>query len=302
MNVSPAPSASEKSSRGVSEIAKRIGVALIGAPIVVWIIWIGDAALATLLASVSAISAWELFRMAKTGGAMPMSAIGVAVAAAIPLAVHAQFLHLINIPTVAGVLVVLAVIAASIWLRGTNGQPLSSAAITLFGVAYTAGTLSFAYALRYFGYAVGETAGALVLILPVVLTWASDTGAFVAGRLFKGPKLIPSVSPAKTISGAVGGVLFTVIACYLFVNWWLKPMAQLGFSPWGLAFFSIGISVAAQIGDLAESLFKREAGVKDSGTLLPGHGGALDRLDSLFFVLPVAYVLYWLLLIPVPTS
>ena len=87
-----------------------------------------------------------------------------------------------------------------------------------------------------------------------------------------------------------------------YVQFGLKPYAQLAFSPWGLATFAIGISVAAQIGDLAESLFKREAGVKDSGTLFPGHGGVLDRLDSLFFVLPVAYVLYGWLLIPAPTS
>jgi phosphatidate cytidylyltransferase len=283
-----------------SELARRVVVALIGVPIILGAFWLGDAALATLISAMSAISAWELFRIAKAGGANPMTPFGVVLAAIIPLAVHGQYLHVLQIPNVAGVLAVLAAIAASIWTRGVNGKPLGSAAVTLFGVAYTAGTLSFAYALRYFGYAVGNTAGALVLILPVVLTWASDTGAYFAGRAFKGPKLIPSVSPAKTISGSVGGVLLTIVACYLFVRFLLKPHAQLAFTPWGLLTFAIGISVAAQIGDLAESLFKREAGVKDSGSLLPGHGGALDRFDSLFFVLPVAYVLYWWLLVVVP--
>jgi phosphatidate cytidylyltransferase len=85
-----------------------------------------------------------------------------------------------------------------------------------------------------------------------------------------------------------------------FVHWLLVPKAQLGFTPWGLVIFGLAISVIAQIGDLAESLLKREAGVKDSGTLFPGHGGVLDRLDSLFFVLPAAYALYDLLLIPAP--
>ena len=162
------------------------------------------------------------------------------------------------------------------------------------------GTLSYAYALRYFNYAVGDTAGALVALLPVLLTWSSDTGAFFAGRLLGGPKLMPSVSPAKTVSGAFGGVVTTAIACALFVQFLLKPYAQLAFSPWGLLTFAIGISLTAQIGDLVESAFKREAAVKDSGTLFPGHGGVLDRLDSMFFVLPVSYALYWWLLIPVP--
>ena len=138
-------------------------------------------------------------------------------------------------------------------------------------------------------------------MLPVVLTWASDSGAYFAGRAFKGPKLIPSVSPAKTISGAIGGIVLTLIACIVLTKFFLKPYAHLDFRPVGIVIFSVCISVAAQLGDLAESLFKREAGVKDSGTLLPGHGGALDRFDSLFFVLPVSYVLYWWLLIAVPT-
>ena len=141
-----------------------------------------------------------------------------------------------------------------------------------------------------------------MVVLPVLLTWSSDTGAFFAGRLIGGRKLMPSVSPAKTVSGAIGAVVTTVGICALYVHFGLKPYAQLAFSPWGLATFAIGISVAAQIGDLAESLFKREAGVKDSGTLFPGHGGVLDRLDSLFFVLPVAYALYGWLLIPAPSA
>ena len=140
-----------------------------------------------------------------------------------------------------------------------------------------------------------------VVMLPVVLTWASDSGAYFAGRAFKGPRLIPSVSPAKTISGAIGGIVLTLIACVVLTKFFLKPYAHLDFRPVGIVIFSVCISVAAQLGDLAESLLKREAGVKDSGTLLPGHGGALDRFDSLFFVLPVSYVLYWWLLIAVPT-
>lgn len=284
----------------MSELLRRVIVALIGAPLALWIIWIGDAALATLAGALSAIAAWEFFRIAREGGAQPLAVVGIALAALAPIVTHAQFLGVIQVPIVAYTLLVLALIAIALWARGVNGRPLTAVATTLLGVAYTGGTLSYVYALRYFNYAVGDVAGALVVIMPVVLTWASDTGAFFAGRLIGGPKLMPSVSPAKTISGAVGAIVTTTIVCALFVQFLLRPQAQLAFSPVGLALFAIGISITAQVGDLAESMFKREAGVKDSGTIFPGHGGVLDRLDSLFFVLPVSYVLYWLLLIPVP--
>jgi phosphatidate cytidylyltransferase len=284
----------------VNELARRAVVALIGAPIALGIIWLGGAPLATLAGALSGIAAWEYYRIARDGGTTPMSVVGIVLSAMIPLAVHAQQLGVFAVPLVVWILVPLFVLALSIWARGVDGKPLGAAATTIFGALYTGGTLSYIYALRYFGYAVGDTAGALVVIMPVVLTWASDTGAYFTGRLVGGPKLIPSVSPAKTISGAVGAVVATVGACAAFVHYLLKPQAQLAFSPTGLVIFAVCISVTAQIGDLTESLLKREAGVKDSGTLFPGHGGVLDRLDSLFFVLPVTYALYYALLLPAP--
>ncbi len=284
----------------MNELAKRAAVALVGAPLALWIIWLGGAPLATLAGALSAVAAWEYFRIARAGGSTPLSAVGIVLSALIPIAVHAQHLGVFALPLVIWTLVPLAVLALSVWMRGVDGQPLGASAITIFGVVYTGGTLSYVYALRYFGYAVGDAAGALVVIMPVVLTWASDTGAYFTGRLVGGPKLIPSVSPAKTISGAVGAIVATVGACYAFVHFLLRPQAQLAFSPTGLIIFAVCISVTAQLGDLTESLLKREAKVKDSGTIFPGHGGVLDRLDSLFFVLPVAYALYYALLLPAP--
>jgi len=282
----------------MSELARRVIVALIGAPVAVAIIWFGDAALATLASILSALSAWEFYRLSREAGSRPLGGVGVVASAIIPLLVHAQYLGLVVVPPAVMILAVLLLITVAIWMRGVEGQPMAAVATTVLGVVYTGGTLSFVYALRYYGYAVGDVAGALVVLLPVLLTWASDVGAYFAGRAIGGPKLIPSVSPGKTIAGAVGGVVLTVIVCWAYVFWLLRPHASLAFTPLGLLTFGVLISVSAQIGDLAESLFKREAGVKDSGNLFPGHGGALDRLDSLFFVLPVCYVLYGWLLIP----
>lgn len=285
---------------GVTELARRVIVALVGAPVALGIIWFGGAPLATLVGGLAAVAAWELARMARAAGHEPMSGLGVLLAALLPLAVHAHVLGVVRIPLVVGVLAVIGVLGAAIWLRGVDGKPLGAAAITVFGALYTGGTLSYAYALRYHNYAVGDLAGALVVIFPVVLTWASDTGAYFSGRLIGGRKLIPSVSPGKTVAGAVGALVVTVVVAYAFMRLLLTPKAQLAFTPWGLVLFGLTISMVAQVGDLAESLIKREAGVKDSGTLFPGHGGVLDRLDSLFFVLPAAYALYDLLLIPAP--
>lgn len=275
-------------------------MALIGAPLAIGIIWIGGAPLATMLGALSAVAAWEFYRIAHAGGSTPLAAIGVVLAACIPIGVHGQLLGVLTIPLYAWVLCVVAVLGLAIWMRGVDGKPLGAASTTVFGALYTGATLSFGYVLRYHNYAVGDTAGALTVLFPVVLTWASDTGAYFSGRLIGGRKLMPSVSPGKTVAGAVGAVLVTVAATYAFTNWLLVPKAQLAFTPAGIVIFGVAISVVAQIGDLAESLLKREAGVKDSGTLFPGHGGALDRLDSLFFVLPMAYALYDWLLIPAP--
>ncbi len=286
----------------MNEFGRRVIVSLIGAPLVVGIIWFGGAALATLAGALSAVAAWEFFRLAREGGSRPFSVLGVISAACVPLLVHAQYLGLIQVPTSAPVLALLFLIALAIWRRGVDGKPLTAVATTALGILYTGGTLSYVYALRYFGYAVGDVAGALVVVLPVILTWSSDVGAYFAGRAIGGRKLIPSVSPGKTIAGAVGGLVLTVLVCEAYVSLLLRPRAQLAFSPGGLILFAVCISVVAQIGDLAESLFKREAGVKDSGSIFPGHGGALDRLDSLFFVLPVAYVLFGWLLIPAPSA
>lgn len=286
----------------MGELARRVVVALIGAPLAVWVIWLGDAALATLCSALSALAAWEFYRIAREGEARPLAAPGIIAAAIVPLVVHARQLGLVQVPFAAPVLAVVGVLGATVFLRSPRERPLTSAAVTVLGVVYTAGTLSFAYALRYHVYAVGDVAGALVVLLPVLLTWASDVGAYATGRTVGGPKLMPSVSPGKTIAGAIGAVVTTIGVCAAFVHWALRPHAQLAFTPWGMVVFAALISVSAQVGDLAESLLKREAHVKDSGSIFPGHGGVLDRLDSLFFVLPTAFVLYGWLLVPAPAA
>jgi phosphatidate cytidylyltransferase len=283
----------------VSELTRRIIFGVIAAPLSIAIVYLGDWALAILLSVLAALAAWEVFRIARETGALPLEPAGIALAALLPIAVHAQRLGLYTLSLTALVAMVLVLFASTIWLRGPAGKPLSSVAITVFGVTY-GGLFSYVYALRYHDYAVGAAAGTALVVLPVLLTWATDVGAYVFGRTFGHKKLIPSISPGKTVEGAVGGLGLTIVICLLYVRFILMPYAQLGLTIQGAVMFAIVVSVAAQTGDLAESLLKREAGVKDSSRIIPGHGGILDRFDSLLFVMPIAFLLLGRLLLPVP--
>lgn len=283
----------------MSELARRIIFAVIAAPASVGVVYFGDWALTIVLSGLAAVGAWELMRMARATGVVPLEPAGIAIAALVPIAVHAQRLGVYAFSMTAIVAACLVLFASSIWLRGPTGRPLSAVAITAFGILY-ASLIAYVYPLRYHPYAIGAGAGTALVFLPILLTWATDIGAYAFGRALGKTKLIPSVSPGKTVAGAVGGLVVAIVLCLAYVRLVLMPYAQLGLTIQGAVLFAIVISVAAQIGDLAESLLKREAGVKDSSTIIPGHGGILDRFDSLLFVLPIAYLMLGRLLLPVP--
>ena len=294
----------------MSELTRRVLFGVIAAPLGVLVIFAGGAPLAALLAIVSALAAWEFFRIARGSGLTPLEDVGIPLAGVVPLFVHARYLRLYEPPLSAMAIAVLGVLAIALFVRGVNGKPLGAAASTVFGVLYTGGMLSFGYAIRYHPYVIESvrvplggltvSAGALLLLLPILLTWASDIGAFFFGRAFGKRKLMPSVSPGKTVAGAIGGLAATVAVGWLYARFVMTPTTQLAFVRGGIIAFAVFVSVAAQIGDLAESLLKREAGMKDSSHLIPGHGGVLDRFDSLLFVLPVSYALFNALLVWAP--
>lgn len=122
-------------------------------------------------------------------------------------------------------------------------------------------------------------------LLVVLATWVGDSAAYLTGRALGRHKLAPRISPGKTVEGAIGGLVGSMLMGSLVV-------AASGLAPWWLgAIVGATIGVVGQIGDLSESLLKRQAGVKDSGSLIPGHGGMLDRIDALLFAFPIAYLL-----------
>jgi phosphatidate cytidylyltransferase len=283
----------------VAELTKRVLLALFGIPLTLGLIYAGGWVFVTALGVIAGIGAWELLRMTRAAGNEPLEIPGIMLAASVPLLVHANYLGVFRVTLTHSVVILMALIASVIWARGTARKPLVSVALTVVAVIYPA-LVSYMYPLRYHDYAVGALAGTMLVMLPITVTWATDTGAYAVGRMLGRRKLSPSVSPAKTIEGATGGLLAAVLGAWLYVRFLLVPYAQLSMLPTGIILFGLLIGIVAQVGDLAESLFKRDAGVKDSSRLLPGHGGILDRFDSLLFVLPTAFLLVGYFLVPAP--
>lgn len=283
----------------MSELARRTLFAVVAAPLGIFFVFLGGAPLASMLGLISALGAWEIQRMATANGVEPLMPVGIVVAGLIPVAVHGYYLGVFRLSLTAGVVLFLLLLASAIWLRGPARRPVNSVALTVLGALYP-GTIAYVYALRHHPYTIEPVAGTALVALPIVLTWATDTGAYFIGKTFGTRKLIPSVSPGKSVEGAVGGLALTVIIAVLYAQFVLRPYADLGMTLPNAVLFGVIISFTAQIGDLVASLMKRDAGVKDSSTILPGHGGIVDRFDSLFFVMPVAFLLLNRLLIVAP--
>lgn len=276
-----------------SETATRTAVAVAGVPVAVGAVYAGGWVLAALLALVAILAAREFFRMAELRSARPLNLLGAAGAAAFVVAGATAPARGWENPAFAGVAVVLvlACAAGAIWARGVEGQPLLSVSTTVFGALYTGMLLASGLLLREMPGVVEPWHGTALVFAPVLLTWTNDTAAYFVGRAFGRRKLIPRVSPGKTVEGTLGAVVGTIIAAVAY-SWVLGGFGAYRIGPLEAAAFGALISASAVVGDLVESLLKRDVGVKDSGTLLPGHGGALDRFDSLLFTLPIAYAFF----------
>lgn len=239
--------------------------------------------------------------MSRLLGVDAIDVVGIPVAAAIPLYAVLEHEGIIRTPAALAAVVFLSLCGIALWARGVEGKPLEAISVTAFGTVYASGMLSFAWLLRHHRFVVEPAAGAALVMFPVILVWVSDIAAYFTGRALGRTRLMPGISPGKTRAGAIGALVFTVAASMLYNTQVLRPFAQLALAPWTAALFGVAISASGQIGDLVESMLKRQAGVKDSSNILPGHGGILDRLDSLYFALPVAYLILTRLVIPAPS-
>ena len=280
----------------MNNLAKRILVAAIAIPAVVGIIWVGGWVLAGVLALLGVLGTREVYDFARRQQIEPLERTGGIAAAAIPLLAFwakGSEIRWAEPALYVGAVWLMVILVMAMWRRGPTGRPLTVVSVTLFGCLYASGLLAFLIAIRHgSGSDMSRPISYVLLTLfPLVITWICDTAAMAAGSAFGGPKLAPVLSPKKTVSGAIGGTVGGILTAVLIGNLLLNRQGW-EFTTGQLLLFGLAVSIVGQVGDVAESLFKREVGLKDSSTLIPGHGGVLDRLDSLYFVIPAAAGLY----------
>jgi phosphatidate cytidylyltransferase len=262
---------------------KRELTALIAAPLAIWVVgWAHPYVFDATISLCAALALYEFLGLGKQKGYdMP-----VALCIAVMLFINAAFI-LAPISVEMGVFVALLVIPGSyVFSRGKLEDSLPSSGIAVMATLYV-GMLGGSLIRLHDDFADGAN---LVFFLLLVV-WLGDSGAYYFGRTFGRHKLSPRISPKKTVEGLMGGVFASVVTALVIHFTFFKNFPLLHAIIAGVI-----LSIAGVIGDLAESMWKRSAAVKDSGTLLPGHGGFLDRFDSIFYTAPILYV-YWFLIL-----
>jgi phosphatidate cytidylyltransferase len=280
-----------------ANLVRRVGFAVVAIPLALLLVWYGGLPLVLLLVAAATLATRELFDLAERQQIRPARVLGLASAAAISPIAYAA----IASPEARAVVDTAWPYAAAIWLiailtwalltRAPTDRPLAAVGVTVLAVAYAGALPAFLLDMRHHGHGLRSWAGAWLVFFPLVVTWVCDTAAMFGGRAFGGAKLAPTVSPGKTRSGSLAGVVGSLAVAPVFAAA-VFPRVGVDVPLWQLLAIAAVLGVIGQIGDLAESLFKREAGVKDSSQLIPGHGGVLDRLDSLYFVIPAAAAMY----------
>jgi phosphatidate cytidylyltransferase len=266
-----------------ANLARRVATAVVALPLLLAAFFLGPPVLgAAIVAAAILVGQWEFFGLMKARGLVPFRAAGFAILVTVFAEVARPASPASMWPAVA------LVTLLSLLTRGPDfAATVPSAALTLLGSTYLGALGGAIAALRLLPPA-ADGAWRLVLLLAIIM--ASDTAAFFVGSAAGRRRLAPHISPGKTVEGAAGGLLGGVAAAAVVRSLGLPSLPLAHALLLGTTVAALGIG-----GDLIESLFKRWAGVKDSGALFPGHGGMLDRLDSLLSGAPVLYYYFSLL-------
>jgi phosphatidate cytidylyltransferase len=262
--------------------------AIIGIPLLIVFVFVGEGIPFILsVAIMSVIGLDEFYRGVRTTGAEPQEWVGLSSAFLFLLVARNQFHEAaFSLP---GVLTLFVIATLTIELLRDNRAPVKNLGSTFLGVVYVGWLFSYLVAIRSIGgtFHVQHVPwaiplGAWLVLFVVFISWAADTGAFLVGRKWGKHKLVAKVSPGKSWEGLFAG-LGSAVLMGLLMGW---PMQI----PWYTSLLlGLGVAFASVVGDLAESAIKRDIGIKDFGSVLPGHGGILDRFDGLLFAAPFFY-------------
>lgn len=262
-------------------LRQRLISALVGVPVVLAAIWFGDPWLSILVGAFALLGTYEFFRLTDSAGWRPLYLPGLILVLLFVINAHSDDERTTPLLVSATVLIPLASV---LWLS-TRQRAFASWVSTVAAVLYLGWTLSHFVFLR------DLDDGRDWVFIALLATFASDTSAFFIGRAWGRHRMAREISPGKTWEGAVGGVVGAMAATTVLAI--VTGVDEIGWArllPLGLL-----VSVFAQIGDLAESQLKRNVGAKDAGRTIPGHGGVLDRLDSVTFTVVLVY--YWVVFV-----
>ncbi len=283
--ANPDPGAASRQWR--HSLLLRVATGVVGVPVILALLWFGGWVLFGGLILIVGAASYEMHRMLAGAGMRPLSLLSLALSLDFLVA---ACLPNWNTPLIEGGISLLLLLSCTWFLvaRKTLDGSLVDWALTLAIPFYIGWPLSFFLRLR--GDQIGFSPGFWWVLVVLVGVWAFDSAAFFTGRFLGRHKLATLVSPSKTWEGVIGGTIGAVAVAVLITQLSLLMPQPLNVPFHHVIILGLLISVAGQVGDLAESLIKRQTHVKDSSHLLPGHGGMLDRVDSQLFAVIVAYL------------
>jgi len=265
----------------VSTFWTRLPVILLGIPTIIYLLIEGGILFAAFVALVIFLSLLEYYDMKKSSGVKPNAILGILMALSICF-LYIQYPHIHPTNILASILLPV-VLLLLIEIFAAKPNPFENISVTISGVVYVAVLLGTMIAVRNWD----ELNGTRFTMSMIFSVWICDSAAYIFGILWGKKKLIERISPKKTVVGFVGGIIGAFASFYVmdmigFIQYVLSPLQVL------ILTFIVG--VCGQLGDFVESMLKRDAGIKDSGKLLLGHGGVLDRFDSLILTSPLVLI------------
>ena len=267
-----------------SNLGKRVAVAFVFIPVFIFITYSGGILFFVFVELLILLSLLEFYDIAKAKGLKPLTKFGTLLGLLLGVSVFISDTNQVSVFLILS----LSLFFPALFLMFDSAakDQLINLAVTFFGILYCGWLFSHQIMLRNLSVIKGEndSFGWKIIFYVFILTWILDTAAYFVGTKFGRRKLYPRISPGKTVEGAISGMVVTILSALLLQYAFFKELSFLDALALGIL-----ISIVGQLGDLIESMFKRDARIKDSSSIIPGHGGVLDRFDAIMFTVPVTY-------------